>query len=205
MLRIEENRRDHGARVRIGVLALIMQIAGSGIAMAGGAPGAVDFSVADGPKMENFDLLAGRWDVESHSLKQRMAPQQVWLENRMETEYRVLLGGLVAINDTYGTFNGRDMHGIMIRTYEPELDEWLFQWMSRDYPHLTEQVRGRFDNGVGTFYGAEMNAERVFKMRFRWKMIAPDHAYWDQSYQDPETLAWEVNWTLDLRRKGADD
>lgn len=205
MLVIKRNWIDVCACVRISGLALVMQIAGACAAMADGAPGTVDFSVADGPKMENFNLLAGQWNVESHSLKQRMATEQVWLENHMETEYRILLGGLVAVNDTYGKFNGRDMHGIMIRTYEPELDEWLIQWMSRDYPHLTEQVRGRFENGVGVFYGSEVNAQRVFKMRFRWKMITPDHAHWDQSYQDPETLEWEINWTLDLHRKAADE
>lgn len=130
-----------------------------------------------------------------------MAPQQEWLENHMETEYRILLDGLVAINDTYGTFNGRDMHGIMIRTYDPDKDEWLFQWMSQGYPHLTEQVRGRFNNGIGTFYGTEINEGRTFNMRFRWKMIDEDHAFWEQAYQDPDTKEWEVNWTLDLRKK----
>ncbi len=165
------------------------------------APRTENFEVVDGPYMENFELLEGKWDVESHSLKQRMVGQQEWLENHMETEYRILLGGLVAINDTYGTFNDNDMHGIMIRTYDPDKGEWRFQWMSRGYPHLTEQVRGSFENGVGIFYGTETNQGRTFKMRFRWKMISENHAFWDQAYQDPDTQQWEINWTIDLTRK----
>ena len=76
-----------------------------------------------------------------------------------------------------------------------------FHWMSKGYPHLTEQVRGRFQNGVGVFYGKETNAGRDFRMRFRWKMITEEHAFWEQAYEDPETGEWQVNWTLDLRRK----
>lgn len=165
------------------------------------APRIDEFANSTCLAMDNFNLLEGKWDVESLSLKNRMSGEQEWLENHMETEYRILLDGLVVINDTYGTFNGRPMHGIMIRTYDPDKDEWLMQWMSKGYPHLTEQVRGRFKNGIGEFFGAETNAGRTFKLRFRWKMISTDHAFWEQAYQDPATGEWEVNWTLDLRRK----
>jgi len=165
------------------------------------APRIESFEASTGPQMENFNLLEGVWSVESHSLKNRMADEEVWLENHMETTYRILLDGLIAINDTYGTFNDRPMHGIMMRAYDPDKDEWQFHWMSKGYPHLTEQVRGRFENGVGVFYGVETNQGREFRMRFRWKMIADDHAFWEQAYEDPETGAWQVNWTLGLRRK----
>ncbi len=153
--------------------------------------------------MANFDKLHGVWRVESHSLKDRMSGETVWQENHMQTEYRVLLDGLVVVNDTYGTFNNRPMHGLMFRAYDPDKDEWVFQWMSKGYPHLTEQVRGRFENGVGVFYGTETNKGRRFRMRFRWKMISEDHAFWEQAYQHPETGNWEVNWTLDLRRNSS--
>jgi len=171
------------------------------VAQAEEAPRIETFESIAGPPMKNFDCLDGIWNVESHSLKHRMTAEPEWLENHMETNFRILLGGLVAINETYGTFNGRDMHGTMIRTYDPDIDEWRFQWMSIGYPHLTEQVRGRFENGVGVFYGTETNDGRVFKMRFRWKMIDKNHAFWEQAYQDVDSGAWEVNWTLDLRRK----
>ena len=164
-------------------------------------PRVENFENVTGPPMENFNLLEGVWDVESHSLKRRMAEEEEWQENHMETTYRILLGGLVAINDTYGTFNNRPMHGFMFRAYDPDKDEWQFHWMSKGYPHLTEQVRGRFENGVGVFYGTETNEGREFPMRFRWKMISDDHAFWEQSYQNPETGEWQINWTLDLRKK----
>lgn len=161
------------------------------------------FTTTDNPKMENFGPLAGKWMVESRSVKDRLASEKIWLENQMETEYRILLGGLVAINDTYGKFNGNPMHGIMVRTYDPDKDQWLFQWMSKGYPHLTEQVRGRFENGIGIFYGTEIHKDQKFNMRFRWKMISENHAFWEQAYQNPETGVWEANWTLDLTRRSA--
>jgi len=169
-----------------------------------GAQSKIDsFENIIGPPMENFDILEGIWDVESRSLKNRMSGDKIWLTNRMETKYRILLDGLVAINDTYGTFNDKPVHGIMIRTYDPDKNEWRFQWMSQGYPHLTEQVKGRFENGIGVFYGQETNRGRTFRMRFRWKLISQDHAFWEQAYQDPESGEWEVNWTLNLRRKTA--
>ena len=150
--------------------------------------------------MQDFNALSGIWNVESRSLQRRMAGDANWQVNQMQTKYRILLDGLIAINDTYGTFNDRPMHGIMIRTYDPDINEWQFQWMSQGYPHLTEQVRGRFENGAGVFYGTETNQGRTFKMRFLWTLPNCDHAHWEQAYQDPETGEWETNWTLDLTR-----
>lgn len=149
----------------------------------------------------DFNGLEGVWEVESLSLRERMVADKIWQTNRMETRFRILLGGLVAINDTYGTFNNRPMHGMMIRTYDPDLDEWRFQWMSEGYPHLTEQVRGRFQDGIGTFFGTETNAGRLFDMRFRWKKISADHFLWEQAYRNQETGEWEVNWTLDFKKR----
>lgn len=151
--------------------------------------------------MKDFSLLEGKWDVRSESLADRLSADEEWQVNRMETHYRILLDGLVAINDTYGAFNGRDMHGIMMRAYDPDKDEWLFQWMSKGYPHLTEQVRGHFENGFGLFYGREQYRGQEFNMRFRWRMTDRNHAYWDQAYQDPESLEWRINWKLALTRE----
>lgn len=150
--------------------------------------------------MNDFDFLEGVWNVDSYSLKRRMAERREWTHNQMETTYRVLLNGLVVINDTYGTFNARPMHGIMIRTYDPDKDEWRFQWMSVGYPHLTEQVRGKFESGIGVFYGEETYEDRTFKMRFRWKKLSANRAFWEQAYLDPDNGEWEVNWILELSR-----
>lgn len=150
--------------------------------------------------IENFDFLDGVWRIDSRHRSRRMRHSDRWLQNNLETEYQILLGGLVALNQTYGTFNGGPMHGFMVRTYDPDIDEWTMQWMARGHPHLTEQVRGRFHDGVGEFLGSEVNEGRTFAMRFRWFRLAEDRAYWEQSYQDPETGEWEVNWTMDLNR-----
>ena len=155
----------------------------------------------EGPfKMENFNFLEGKWVVYSRSLLERMSTETVWLENTMETEYTILLGGLIALNNTYGTFNNNPMDAVMYRAYDPDKDEWVMHWMSRAYPHLTEQVRGNFKDGVGIFYGTEVNRGRTFKMRFRWVRLAEDHALWDQAYQNPETGEWQTNWVLELTR-----
>lgn len=175
-------------------------VAGTEPAVADSAPHTFE-SIGDGVPMENFSPLEGVWRVTSHSVRERMSNERIWLRNTMETEYRILLGGLVAINDTYGTFNDNPMHGIMIRAYDPDLDEWQFHWMSKGYPHLTEQVRGRFENGIGVFHGKEGYRGKTYDMRFRWKLLSSDHAFWEQSYRNPDTGEWEANWTLELRRK----
>jgi len=153
----------------------------------------------------NFDFLEGVWQIDSRHQRSRMNDDQVWLQNDLETEYQILLGGLVALNQTYGAFNGRPMHGFMMRTYDPDIDQWTMQWMSRGYPHLTEQVRGRFRDGFGEFLGTEVNQGRTFAMRFRWYRLGDDHAYWEQSYQDPDSGEWEVNWMMELRRAASDN
>ena len=127
----QENRFLSGVimmKIIVSIIAMQLLVSVSAIAAPHNerAPRIEDFETLAGPAMENFNRLEGVWSVESHSLANRMADDEVWLENHMETTYRVLLDGLVVVNDTYGTFNDRPMHGIMIRAYDPDKDEWQF-------------------------------------------------------------------------------
>lgn len=150
--------------------------------------------------MHDFTDLVGEWEVESRSLLERMTPTPEWRVDRMRTRFEQPLEGLVAINHTWGMFNDQSMSAIMIRTYDPDRDEWRFQWMSSVYPRLTEQVRGRFTDGTGAFFGCEEYAGVEYEMRFRWKRVGPDHFFWEQAYRDPRSDRWVVNWTLDFTR-----
>jgi len=78
--------------------------------------------------IENFDFLDGVWRIDSRHRPHRMRHSDAWLQNDLETEYQILLGGIVALNQTYGTFNGDPMHGFMVRTYDPDINEWTMQW-----------------------------------------------------------------------------
>lgn len=185
------------AAQRAGALLAIVAL-GWAEAAAQVAPRVESFHPDSVVPMSDFSGLEGVWSVESRSLVDRLAADQVWLLNTMETRFQVLLGGLVVINNTWGTFNDVSMDAIMIRTHDPDLNEWRFQWMSSVYPHLTEQVRGRFENGVGAFHGTEAYGDERFPMRFRWKRLSDDHYFWEQAYQIGD--GWRPNWTLEFRR-----
>jgi len=150
--------------------------------------------------VENFDFMEGIWRIDSRHLRRRMRGSTSWVQNDLEGDFTVRLGGYVVMNTNTGTFNGNTMEGFMIRTYDPDTDEWTMRWMSRGYPHLTEQVRGRFADGFGEFFGVEENDGRSFTMRFRWYQLSDGRAYWEQAYQDPDTEEWEINWTMDMHR-----
>jgi hypothetical protein len=56
-------------------------------------------------------------------------------------------------------------------------------------------MRGRFSDGVGTFFGQDVLDGRDIKVRFVWSEIAPAHARWEQAFS-LDGDSWEVNWIM---------
>jgi hypothetical protein len=103
----------------------------------------------------------------------------------------------------FGTIDGDDFEGVSVRTFDRESGEWTIYWIDTGDATLREQVRGRFEDGVGTFYGTELYRGTSYRMRFLWKDIEPTSAHWEQAYQDPHTGEWETNWIMEFRERGA--
>jgi hypothetical protein len=61
-------------------------------------------------------------------------------------------------------------------------------------------VRGRFENGVGTFYADDTLRGKPIKVRFTWSDITQTSARWSQAFSGDGGKTWETNWTQSLER-----
>src|SRR5262249_61898110 len=69
-------------------------------------------------------------------------------------------------------------------------------------PHAAFQppVRGRFENGIGTFYGDTTVNGAPARMRFIWSRITATSARWEQAYSTDKGAKWETNWIMEFDR-----
>ena len=93
-------------------------------------------------------------------------------------------------------------HGIGLRAFDPKTSQWAIWWVdSRDpFGALDPPVKGRFVNGVGTFYSDAIVDGRTIRTRFIWSQITRDSAHWEQALSSDGGVTWETNWIMEFRR-----
>ena len=145
-----------------------------------------------------FGFLARMTTIRHRRLKESMAGSDEWSE--FDTHYKAwdMLDGAGSIDRVWGVIGDAPFEGMSVRTFNPADDEWTIYWADTGNTTLREQVRGRFEDGVGTFYGTEDYRGVTYRMRFLWKDITDSSARWEKAYQDPESGDWETNWIMDF-------
>ena len=148
--------------------------------------------------IENFDFLIGKWEVLNRRLKDRLVNSHEWIEFTAHMETKSILNGLALMDEMKTNFFGDDFVGLSIRMVNPKTNEWTIYWADTANPDLfmKEQVRGKFSNGIGEFYGKEFYQGQEVKLRFVWKKPTKDTALWEQAYFDEKNNTWETNWTM---------
>jgi hypothetical protein len=148
--------------------------------------------------MGDFGFLLGKNTIHHRKLKERMVGCDDW--STFDTGYEAweMLGGSASVDRVFGLVDGLPLEGVSVRSFDKENEEWTTYWMDIWNPALREQVRGRFEAGVGTFYGTESVGDVSYRVRFLWKDITQHTARWEQALQDPETGACETNWIMDF-------
>ena len=150
--------------------------------------------------MNDFAFLRDMRIIHHRRLEECMAGSDVWIT--FETGYEAwdLLGGAASIDRVCGEIDGQPFEGASVRTYDKDSDTWTIYWMDVWNSNLREQVKGRLESGVGTFFGTEVYEGVTYRMRFLWKDITDSSARWEQAYQHPETGDWETNWIMDFSK-----
>lgn len=64
---------------------------------------------------------------------------------------------------------------------------------------LEPPVHGRFNDGVGTFYGQEHLAGQDVQVRFIWSGITATTARWQQAFRVGGG-DWDTNWVMTFTR-----
>ena len=68
----------------------------------------------------------------------------------------------------------------------------------------TAPVRGRFEDTaegrVGVFVAEDSHAGIPVLCRFRWTVLGPRSATWEQAFSTDGGTTWETNWTMTEER-----
>ena len=81
-------------------------------------------------------------------------------------------------------------------------DQWSIWWLDSRYPSrpLDPPARGRFENGVGSFYASfEQDGKRIIG-RLQWSAMTKTSARWEQASSEDDGKTWQPNWTMEMQR-----
>jgi hypothetical protein len=157
---------------------------------------------ADLSGLHAFDLRVGKWQVRHRRLKERLAGDTRWEEFTGEQVWWTTLDGLGNADDNLLRRPDGDYWGFTTRAYDPATGLWAIWWLDSRNPHgpLDPPVKGRFVNGVGTFYADDTLRGKPIKMRFTWSNITATSAHWEQAFSPDGGKTWEINWYSDFTK-----
>jgi len=149
----------------------------------------------------DFDFQAGCWRV--HHRLQRPAGTGPWVEFEGTCTQWPLMEGRGNVEEHRFLRPTGVSYGIALRAYDPKSAEWAIWWIDSRAPHseMDPAVKGRFQDGVGTFY-AESNLDgKPIRVRFIWSEITKTSARWEQAYSADGGQTWATNWTMEFSRE----
>ncbi|MDP1963285.1 MAG: DUF1579 domain-containing protein [Reyranella sp.] len=148
-----------------------------------------------------FDFLTGNWSVHHRYLLRRLDGCTDWIEFKGACTLRKILDGFANMDENDIHLPSGRYAGVTLRTYDPKSDVWSIYWLDgRRSGRIEPPVVGRFDNGIGIFYGDDRFGERPIRVRFIWSRITRSGARWEQAFSLDEGNTWETNWVMDFTR-----
>jgi hypothetical protein len=154
---------------------------------------------AASPGMHDFDFEYGKWEVH-HRVKN--ATNGTWKEFDGTCTARPFMAGQGDIEEHIFFRPTGNTYGTAMRAFDPKTDEWAIWWIDSRYPHfpLDPPAKGRFENGVGTFYSDSVANGRTVRARLMWSHMTPTSAHWEQASSDDAGRTWDTNWIMEFRR-----
>jgi hypothetical protein len=149
-----------------------------------------------------FDLRAGCWIFHNHVLKERLANNHDWFDYDGVQHLWITMGGYGNMDDNELRRPDGTYYGLTVRTYDPKTGTWSIWWYDGRDPAATldPPVKGRFKDGVGTFYSGDTLRGKPIKVRFTWSSITATAAHWEQAFSGDGGKSWETNWTADFSK-----
>ena len=147
----------------------------------------------------DFDFLAGEWRVDHRYIRGATGE---WADVGGTCRHRTLTDGWANVEEHVMAMPDGPRRAVGLRAYDPKAAEWSIWWLDGRLPSgpLDPPVKGRFENGVGTFYGDSTLDGKPIRVRFVWSRITPTSARWEQAYSSDTGRTWETNWTMEFRR-----
>ena len=153
--------------------------------------------------LHDFDLRVGRWTAHHRRLKERLAGSTEWVEFEGTQTFWKAMDGYANVDDNvFDMPGGAAYHGVTLRAYDSKSGQWAIWWLDGRNPFgsLEPPVKGRFVNGVGTFYADDTLRGKAIRVRFVWSGITATAAHWEQAFSPDGGATWETNWVTDFRK-----
>jgi hypothetical protein len=149
--------------------------------------------------MGDFDFLFGKWDIANRRLGERLVGSDDWEVFQSASEVRPIFGGTGNVEEI--TF-ADGSSGLTVRLRDPETGRWSLNWASTDSGTFFPPLHGSFADGVGTFYGDEVENGQPARIRFLWTRLDTGAPRWEQALSVDDGRTWETNWYMDMSRRG---
>lgn len=150
--------------------------------------------------LKDFSFEEGRWTVRHRKLRTRLAGSDDWYEFGGTSQAGPLMGGLAnyednVLDDPAGTYRAT-----ALRRFDPGTGLWSIWWWDARFPEIDPPITGKFEKGVGTFFGESIWEGKPIKVRFIWNMAVPGIPRWQQAFSADGGATWETNWHMEFRR-----
>lgn len=149
---------------------------------------------------DGFDFQHGDWRVHHRA---KSATTGKWSEFEGDCNDRPALGGIGNVEDNIFYKPEGVTRGLALRTFDPKTGEWAIWWVDGRNPHgaLDPAMKGKFVDGVGTFFADGIYGGLQTRTRFIWSHITKISARWEQALSYDAGKTWETNWIMDFTRK----
>jgi hypothetical protein len=166
-------------------------------------PGSVRRRVAGSSRSgsRDFEFLIGRWDVVHQRRLRTAAAVPCWERFKSRCVVTPILGGVGQIDDHALDRSSGENHLATLRLYDPREDLWSIRSMVGRSPTLAEPAHGRFLDGVGVFYGAEVVGGELAKVRLTWSSLTRRTATWTRACRTDGGPGWETDWIMQYLRR----
>jgi len=144
----------------------------------------------------------GEWDVRHRKLRRRLCDDVEWMEFGGRATVRAVLDGFGTIDENLIEEPGGGYSALALRLFDPATALWSIWWVDGRNPVLQPPVAGRFEQGVGSFFGDDVFEKRPIRVRFLWSGISERSANWEQAFSADGGATWETNWTMAFERAG---
>jgi hypothetical protein len=148
----------------------------------------------------DFDFEFGRWRVHNERLRTRLAGCTEWQHFEAVRECHPILGGMGNREEIVSDgFDNTRFIGTAIRLFDPARRLWSIHWADNRRVRFDPPMVGRFEHGLGTFYGIDEHQGGTVHVRFLWHADTRQ-PYWEQAFSIDEGQSWETNWVMRFSR-----
>jgi hypothetical protein len=147
-----------------------------------------------------FDFLHGDWNVRHERLSARLTGDGTWERFGGTVSVRPILHGLGNFDENVIDLPSGSYAACTLRLFDDRSGTWSIRWIDGREPDLGPPVIGSFENGVGTFMGADLHEGAPVLVRFQWSRTDSAVPRWEQAFSADEGRSWETNWIMEFDR-----